>query len=230
MNKVGNDLLDKLRKIVGEESIYTADGIGADFGHDEEPQGKAVMPEVVCEATSTEAVSSILRACSQAGVAVTTRGAGTGLVGGCVPVEGGVVLSMSRMSKILGCDAETMTMRAEPGASLTDIKAAAEASGFYYPPDPGEKTATIGGNAATNAGGPSAVKYGVTRDYISGATVVLPSGEIIALGGAIGKNSTGYNLLQLLIGSEGTLGVITELILKLEPKPKANVTLILPYP
>ena len=140
-----------------------------------------------------------------------------------------MVLSMAKMDAILSYDEESMTVRVQPGVLLSRLKADAEAHGFCYAPDPGEKTASVGGNAATNAGGPCAVKYGTTRNSVIGATVVLADGAVVTLGGAVGKNSSGYNLLQLIIGSEGTLGVITELTLRLFPKARADVSLILPF-
>jgi glycolate oxidase len=229
LNKISQDVIKELTKAIGTGNVKSGVEIGADYGHDEAPMGSLGAPEVVCEATSTGEVSAILRICNEAGVAVTPRGAGTGMVGGCVPVDGGVVLSMKKMNSILDYDIETMTVRVQPGVLLSELKADAGAHGFCYPPDPGEKSATVGGNAATNAGGPSAIKYGTTRDYIVGATVVLPDGEILKLGGAVGKNNSGYNLLQLVIGSEGTLGIITELLLKLIVPAKADVVLILPF-
>lgn len=222
-------VIQSLQEILTPARVLTGNAIGADYCHDELPGGTPSTPDGVCLAETTEEVAAVLRICSGSGVPVTVRGAGTGMVGGAVPVQGGVVLAMGRMDQILGYDEETMTVRVQPGVLLSDLKADAESKGLYYPPDPGEKTATIGGNAATNAGGPCAVKYGVTRDYVMGATVVLATGDVLTLSKTREKNNAGYELLQLILGSEGTLGVITELTLKLLPKPKADVALILPF-
>lgn len=229
MNPISNEMIAELEALLGGNKVLKGDAIGADFAHDELPGGKFCAPALVCEAASTEDVAAVLTVCNRETVPVTVRGAGTGLVGGSVPVCGGVVLSLAKMNAILELDSEKKTARVQPGVLLETLKAEAAAKGLYYPPDPGEKTATIGGNAATNAGGPSAVKYGVTRDYVRGATVVLPTGEVLQLGGATGKDNSGYRLLPLVLGSEGTLGVITELTLRLVEKPKADVSLILPF-
>ncbi len=229
MNPISNEMIAELEALLGGNKVLKGDAIGADFAHDELPGGKFCVPALVCEAASTEDVAAVLTVCNREAVPVTVRGAGTGLVGGSVPVCGGVVLSLAKMNAILELDSEKKTARVQPGVLLETLKAEAAAKGLYYPPDPGEKTATIGGNAATNAGGPSAVKYGVTRDYVRGATVVLPTGEVLQLGGATGKDNSGYRLLPLVLGSEGTLGVITELTLRLVEKPKTDVSLILPF-
>ena len=229
MNPINNELSASLLAVVGDARYITGESIGADYAHDEQPGGVRSYPEAVCEPETTDEISAIVRACAEAGVAVTVRGAGTGMCGGSVPSCGGVVLSMARMNKILSFDEQSMTVRVQPGVSLQELKDYANEQGLNYPVDPGEKTATIGGNVATNAGGPSAVKYGVTRDYLAGATVVLASGEQLSLGGTAGKDNSGYGLLGLIAGSEGTLGVITELTLRLITRPKADVCLILPF-
>lgn len=200
-------------------AILTADAIGADFCHDECP-GVAGTPDAVVEVTSTAQAAAVVKLCAEAGVPVTVRGAGTGQAGGSVPVEGGVVLSLKGMDQILEFDEAARTLRVQPGVLLQDVKAEAEKRGLYYPPDPGEKTATIGGNAATNASGPYAVKYGVTRDYIAALTVVRADGSTETLSGAD---------LESVIGSEGTLAVITELTLRLIDKPKADAILLFPF-
>ena len=200
-------------------AILTGDAIGADFCHDECP-GVTGTPDAVVEIASTEQAAAVIKLCAEAGVPVTVRGAGTGQAGGSVPVEGGVVLSLKGMDQILEFDEAARTLRVQPGVLLQDVKAEAEKRGLYYPPDPGEKTATIGGNAATNASGPYAVKYGVTRDYIAALTVVRADGNAETLSGAD---------LESVIGSEGTLAVITELTLKLIDKPKADAILLFPF-
>ena len=224
---INNQFIDCLKLIDGI-TIHTGDAIGADYCHDEYPGGN-FAPEAVVEAKSAEEVAAVLKLCSENDVPVTVRGAGTGQVGGSVPVKGGVVLSVKGMDKILGYNEEERTLRVQPGVLLQDVKAEAEKHGLYYPPDPGEKTATVGGNVSTNAGGMRAVKYGVTRDYVLAMTVVLPDGRVMELGKTVCKTSSGYSLLHLMIGSEGTLGIITELTLKLIPKPNMDVSLILPF-
>lgn len=219
----------QLRNIVGEKRFMSGDTIKPDYSHDEMPIYGSYMPEAVCEAESTEEVSAIMKICSANKIPVTVRGAGTGLVGGCVPVNGGIVLSTEKMNRILGYDMKNLVVDIQPGVRLCDLAADALSHGLMYPPDPGEKTATVGGNVSTNAGGMRAIKYGVTRDYVLAMTVVLPNGEVIELGRSVCKTSSGYSLLQLIIGSEGTLGIITQLSMRLIPKPGMDVSLILPF-
>jgi len=228
-NQVTPEIAAQLQAIVGAKRFFAGDAVKDDFSHDEMPIYGKYYPEVVCEAESTEEVSAILRVCYDNNIPVTPRGAGTGLVGGCVPLCGGVVLCTTRMNKILSYDMNNLVVHIQPGVLLCDLAADALTHGLMYPPDPGEKTATVGGNVSTNAGGMRAVKYGVTRDYVLAMTVVLPDGRVMELGKTVCKTSSGYSLLHLMIGSEGTLGVITELTLKLIPKPEMNVSLILPF-
>ena len=228
-NKLTPALAEKLRAVVGEGRFQAGGSVREEYSHDEMPIYGRCLPEAVCLAESTEEVSAILKLCYEANVPVTVRGAGTGLVGGCVPIAGGVVLSTMRMNKILSYDMNNLVVHTQPGVRLCDLAADALAHGLMYPPDPGEKTATVGGNVSTNAGGMRAVKYGVTRDYVLAMTVVLPDGTVMKLGKTVCKTSSGYSLLHLMIGSEGTLGVITELTLKLVPKPRMDVSLILPF-
>ena len=228
-NKLSPAAAEKLRAVVGEGRFQYGDAVREEYSHDEMPIYGRCLPEAVCLAESTEEVSAILKICHEENVPVTVRGAGTGLVGGCVPIAGGIVLSTMRMNKILSYDMNNLVVHTQPGVRLCDLAADALAHGLMYPPDPGEKTATVGGNVSTNAGGMRAVKYGVTRDYVLAMTVVLPDGQIMKLGKTVCKTSSGYSLLHLMIGSEGTLGVITELTLKLVPKPRMDVSLILPF-
>lgn len=228
-NKLTPELETKLEAVVGSERIQLRQGVKEGYSHDEMPIYGKYMPEAVVLPETTEEVSRIMQLCSEYKVPVTVRGAGTGLVGGCVPIHGGIVLSTERMNRILSYDMNNMVVHIQPGVLLCDLAADALTHGLMYPPDPGEKTATVGGNVSTNAGGMRAVKYGVTRDYVLAMTVVLPSGEIIKLGKTVCKTSSGYSLLHLMIGSEGTLGIITELTLKLIPKPVMDVSLILPF-
>ena len=178
---------------------------------------------------STEEVSAVMKFANDRGLPVTPRGAGTNLVGSTVPHGEGIILDFSLMNRVLEIDEDTFTAVVEPGVVLQDFQKLVESRGLFYPPDPGEKTATVGGNVSTNAGGMRAVKYGVTRDYVLAMTVVLPDGRVMELGKTVCKTSSGYSLLHLMIGSEGTLGVITELTLKLIPKLEMNVSLILPF-
>lgn len=226
--KLTEPVLERLRRVLGEALIF-GEAVKEDFSHDEMPIYGKFAPEAVCFPSSTEEVAEVMRICCEECVPVTVRGAGTGLVGGCVPLCGGLVLSTERMNSILAYDMNNLTVTIQPGVLLRDLAADALAHGLMYPPDPGEKTSTVGGNVSTNAGGMRAVKYGVTRDYVLAMTVVLPSGEVLKLGKAVCKTSSGYSLLHLMIGSEGTLGVITELTLKLIPKPIMDVSLLLPF-
>lgn len=227
--KLTPGIAEELKNLLGEKRFQYGAGVKEAYSHDEMPIYGKVQPEAVCLVESTEEVSAIMKLCSREKIPVTVRGAGTGLVGGCVPIHGGIVLSTERMNKILSYDMKNLVVHTQPGVLLRDLAADALTHGLMYPPDPGEKTATVGGNVSTNAGGMRAVKYGVTRDYVLAMTVVLPSGEIMKLGKTVCKTSSGYSLLHLMIGSEGTLGIITELTLKLIPKPIRDVSLILPF-
>lgn len=227
-NKISLSLIEAFEKIVPGKVHYGED-INKDFFHDEMPIYGEGRPEVVIDATSTEDISKIMTLCYENQIPVTPRGAGTGLTGAAVAFHGGVILNMTKMNKMLGYDYENFVVRVEPGVLLNTLAEDALKQGLLYPPDPGEKFATIGGNVSTNAGGMRAVKYGSTRDYVRAMTVVLPTGEIVKLGATVSKTSTGYSLLNLMIGSEGTLGIITELTLKLIPAPKETISLIIPF-
>ena len=228
-NRLMPALADALTAVVGVQRIQLGAGVKEGYAHDAMPIYGKYMPEAVILPETTEEVAAIMKLCAEHKIPVTVRGAGTGLVGGCVPIHGGIVLSTERMNKILSYDMNNMVVHIQPGVLLCDLAADALSHGLMYPPDPGEKTATVGGNVSTNAGGMRALKYGVTRDYVLAMTVVLPSGEVIKLGKTVCKTSSGYSLLHLMIGSEGTLGIITELTLKLIPKPTMDVSLILPF-
>jgi len=228
-NTLSTELAAKLQTIVGEKRFQLGEQVKEEYSHDEMPIYGKYFPEAVCLTETTEEVSAIMKLCYENDIPVTVRGAGTGLVGGCVPIHGGVVICTARMNKILSYDMNNLVVHTQPGVLLCDLAADALTHGLMYPPDPGEKTATVGGNVSTNAGGMRAVKYGVTRDYVLAMTVVLPNGEIMKLGKTVCKTSSGYSLLHLMIGSEGTLGIITELTLKLIPKPIRDVSLILPF-
>ena len=222
-------IVEALRQIVGEGSVTVDPEEMEPYTHDE-VVGLWSSPEVVVKATTTEQVSAILGLAQRERVPVTPRGAGMGLSGGAVPVCGGIVLSLENMNRILEIDNENLMVTVEPGVITGDIHRAVEAEGLFYPPDPASlDSCSIGGNIAEDAGGPRAVKYGVTRDYVSGLEVVLPSGEVMTCGGKLVKNVAGYNLIQLLIGSEGTLAVVTKMILQLIPLPPVQIDLFVAY-
>lgn len=228
--KVNDKDLEFLRGIINKSRIYTGQDIIDDYTHDEMMEYGKYAPDVVVEVMTTEEVSRIMEYAYNNRIPVTPRGSGTGLCGGAVTIHGGILLSMIRMNKILEIDEENIMARVESGVLLMDLAKAVEEKGFFYPPDPGEKSATIGGNVMTNAGGMRAVKYGVTRDYVRGMKVVLPNGSVIRTGGKIIKNSSGYSLKDLLVGSEGTLGIVTEITLGLLPLPNKVVSLLVPFP
>ena len=228
-NKVTAADIAALQAILGKADVLVGEAINPDYAHDE-LGGISSMPEVLVRVHSTEEVSAIMRHAYERNIPVTVRGSGTGLVGAAVPIHGGILMEMTRMNKILALDSDNLTVTVQPGLLLMELAAFAEENDFLYPPDPGEKSATIGGNISTNAGGMRAVKYGVTRDYVRALTVVLPNGEIQTFGGAVAKNSSGYSLKDLIIGSEGTLAVICEAVLKLVPLPKVSVSLLVPFP
>ena len=228
-SKVNEQDIAILKSIVGEADVIWGDAINPDYSHDE-LGGISRMPEVLVRVHTTEQISAIMRHAYERCIPVTVRGSGTGLVGAAVPIEGGILLETTKMNQILALDEQNLTVTVQPGVLLMELAAFAESHDFLYPPDPGEKSATIGGNISTNAGGMRAVKYGVTRDYVRALTVVLPNGEIQTFGAAVAKNSSGYSLKDLIIGSEGTLAIITQAVLKLVPLPKVSVSLLVPFP
>ena len=228
-NEVTPEILEQFKAIVPGK-VYAGEEINSDYFHDEMPIYGKGAPEVVIEATTTEDIAAIVKVCYENSLPVIPRGAGTGLTGAAVAVDGGVMIDMSKMNKILGYDLENFVVRVEPGVLLNDLAEDAQKQGLLYPPDPGEKFATLGGNVSTNAGGMRAVKYGCTRDYVRAMTVVLPTGEIVKLGATVSKTSTGYSLLNLMIGSEGTLCIATKLRMRVIPQPKVSYTLLVPYP
>ena len=228
-NKVTDADIAALQAILGETDVIFGEAINPDYAHDE-LGGISRMPEVLVRVQNTQQVSAIMRHAYERNIPVTVRGSGTGLVGAAVPIHGGILLETTKMNKILSLDPNNLTVTVQPGVLLMELAAFAEENDFLYPPDPGEKSATIGGNISTNAGGMRAVKYGVTRDYVRSLTVVLPNGEIQTFGAAVAKNSSGYSLKDLIIGSEGTLAIICEAVLKLVPLPKVSVSLLVPFP
>ncbi len=228
-HSVTNTITDELRRIVGEARVLRGAEEMEPYAHDE-VVGLRAEPEVVVRASSAEQVSAIFKLAQRERIPVTPRGAGYGLSGGAVPVVGGIVLSLEKMDRILEIDKKNLMITVEPGVITGNIHRAVEEEGLFYPPDPASlDSCTIGGNIAEGAGGPRAVKYGTTKDYVCGLEAVLPSGQIVRAGGKLVKNVTGYNLIQLLIGSEGTLAVVTKIILRLLPLPKVQVDLLVPF-
>ena len=203
--------LIKISGFVPRNRILWKNEINEEYSHDELTT-EHYYPEMVVKINSTQEVSNILKYANEHKIAVTVRGAGTGLVGAAVALKGGIVLDMTMMNHFLELDEENLTLTVEPGVLLMDLASYVEEKGFFYPPDPGEKSATIGGNISTNAGGMRAVKYGVTRDYVRAIEVVLADGSIVEFGGKVVKNSSGYDLKDLIIGSEGTLGIVTKIV------------------
>lgn len=188
------------------------------------------LPEVVLQPGTTEEVSAVMKYCNMQGIAVTPRGAGTGLSGGALPIYGGVCLDMRRFNKVLNIDKRNFQVTTEPGVITQELQEQLKAEGLFYPPDPASKgSCFIGGNVSENSGGPRAVKYGVVKDYVLNLEVVLPDGEVIWTGANVLKNATGYNLTQLVVGSEGTLGIITKIVLRLIPAVKYDMLLLVPF-
>src|SRR2546423_329949 len=217
-------LADKLRQFLGNNTV--ADDPDTLAAHGGDKWFAAHAPEVVVFARSTSDVSKLLQSASREKIPVTARGGGYGYVGGCVPVRGGIALSLARMNRIKEIRFADAIAIVEPGVFTADLKAAVRAQKLFYPPDPASmKDCTIGGNVATNAGGPRCLKYGVTRNYVIGLEVVLATGEVLRTGGRVHKNKTGFDLIGLFVGSEGMLGVVTEITLRLLPLPPGRATL-----
>lgn len=227
-NAVEKKDLEYFKSFLDEKNVLVGNDIKIEYTKDELGTVEET-PEVVLKVTSAEQISKILKYANENLIPVVVRGSGTGLVGACVPLYKGIVIDMTMMNHIIGIDEKNLILETEPGVLLMEIYEYVEPKGYFYAPDPGEKTATIGGNVATNAGGMRAVKYGVTRDWVVAMEVVLPNGEITTLGRIVAKNSTGYSLKNLVIGSEGTLAVITKLYLKLEPLPEKSISLLVPF-
>jgi glycolate oxidase len=220
--------IKNIENLVGISHVLHGTSISPDYAKDE--LGNVRMtPELVVMAHTKQEISAVLNYANSHLIPVTTRGSGTGLVGGAVAIEKGIVLDTTKMNHILELDEANLTLTVEPGVLLMDINDYLESKGYFYAPDPGEKSATIGGNIATNAGGMKAVKYGVTRDWVRSVEICLANGKIEQFGRKVVKDSSGYSLKNLIIGSEGTLGVITEAILKLIPKPKYFISLLVPF-
>lgn len=222
-------LIEAFRQIVGDPFIATDEDSLTAYGHDE-TEHLNYPPEVVLKPRTAAEISAIMCLCNEHRIPVTPRGAGTGLSGGALPQLGGVLVSTERMNTILEIDERNGQVRTEPGVITEVLQNAVKEKGLFYPPDPSSRgSCFIGGNIAENSGGPKAVKYGVVKDYVLNLEMVLPTGEIIWTGANVLKNSTGYNLTQLVVGSEGTLGIVTQIVLKLLPLPQYDLLMLVPF-
>ncbi|HKX70623.1 MAG TPA: FAD-linked oxidase C-terminal domain-containing protein [Acidimicrobiales bacterium] len=224
------ELVRLLAGAVGADNVASGDAIKDDYGHDEALTATAQLPLAVVSPATTDEVAALLRLADERRVPVTARGAGTGMSGGCIPRPDGIVVSFQRMNRIVEIDTDNFVAVVEPGVQLDQLDAALAPLGLVYPVFPGEYSASLGGNIGTNAGGMRAVKYGVTRHHVLGLDAVLPSGEVIRCGGKIVKASTGYDLTQLIIGSEGTLALVTKAYVKLYPRAPDSSTVLAPFP
>ena len=223
------DCLHQFKKIVGDNFVFIDEETLNNYAHDE-TENLHFLPDTVLKPKTTEEISAILKICNEYKIPVTPRGAGTGLSGGALPNLGGVLLSTERLNSILNIDERNLQVIVEPGVITEVLQNAVKEKGLFYPPDPSSRgSCFIGGNIAENSGGPKAVKYGVVKDYVLNLEVVLPTGEIIWTGANVLKNSTGYNLTQLMVGSEGTLGIVTKIVLKLLPHPKYDLLMLVPF-
>jgi len=227
--KITSEDISHFQAICGEGFVKTDDESLIHYSHDETEDLK-FMPEVVVKPESALEISAILSYCHQLKISVTPRAAGTGLSGGALPVYGGVILSIERLNKILLIDERNYQVTVEPGVITQVLQEAVKEKGLFYPPDPASRgSCFIGGNIAENSGGPKAVKYGVVKDYVLNLELVLPTGEIIMTGANVLKNATGYNLTQLIVGSEGTLGIVTRIVLRLLPHPQYDLLMLVPF-
>ena len=227
--KMTQEDFDKIIEITDNERVWVGDEIAKEYYKDEMPEYGVFPPELYVEVLNKEEVSEIMKYAYEQNIPVVCRGAGTGLAGGATCKYGGIMLSVMRMNKIFPVDHKNQTITAQPGALLIDIQAAAKEEGLFYPPDPGEKTASIGGNVITNAGGMKAVRYGLTRDFVRCIEAVMPDGSIMNFSSNVVKNTTGFDVKDLVIGSEGILCILTEVTLKLLPAPTCSSTLVMPF-
>lgn len=228
-NKVTSINLSELEAIVGREQFSTGEEQREKYGQDE-TEDLVFLPEVVVKPQTVEQVSAIARFCNTHRIPLTTRGAGTGLSGGALPIKGGVLMSMEKFNKILNIDEANLQVTVEPAVINYVFQEEVKKIGLFYPPDPASwGSCSLGGNVAHSSGGPKAVKYGTTRDYVLNLEVVLPNGEVIWTGANTLKYSTGYNLTHLMVGSEGTLGIITKIVFRLIPLPKQDLLMLVPF-
>jgi glycolate oxidase len=220
----------RLTDAVGADAVLAGEAIGPDYARDEALTAAPCPPAAVVLPTATEQVAATVAVATDLGVPLTARGSATGLSGACIPRPGGIVVSFERMAAILEIDEANQVAVVQPGVTLAQLDAATAARGLVYPVFPGESSASLGGNVATNAGGMRAVKYGVTRNHVVGLEAVLGTGEVIRSGGKYVKTSTGYDLTQLIVGSEGTLALVTEATVRLYPRPAHAATVLAPFP
>ena len=221
--------IEQFKTIVGTEYVFVDEESLNNYAHDE-TENLHFPPDVVIKPRTAEEISDVMKICNAEKIPVTPRGAGTGLSGGALPHLGGVLISFERMNSIIEIDERNLQVTVEPGVITEVLQNAVKEKGLFYPPDPSSRgSCFIGGNIAENSGGPKAVKYGVVKDYVLNLQVVLPSGDIIWTGANVLKNSTGYNLTQLIVGSEGTLGLVTKIVLKLLPLPKYDLLMLVPF-
>jgi glycolate oxidase len=229
MNHITPSLLEAFEAIVGADYIFTDEESFAKYGSDE-TEKLHFTPHVVVKPRTADEIAQLLKICNQHLIPVTPRGAGTGLTGGALPQLGGLVISMERFNSILDIDERNLQVTTEPGVITEVLQDTVKEKGLFYPPDPASKgSCFIGGNISENSGGPKAVKYGVVKDYVLNLEVVLPNGEIIWTGSNVLKNATGYNITQLIVGSEGTLGIVTKIVLRLIPHPKFDLLMLAPF-
>ncbi|ANI89463.1 dehydrogenase [Arachidicoccus ginsenosidimutans] len=223
------ELIQQFKSIIGDNYVFADEETLQHYSHDE-TEKLSYLPSVVLKPKTTEEISAILKICNEQKIPVTPRGAGTGLSGGALPNLGGVLLSTERLNQILEIDERNLQVITEPGVVTEELQNAVKEKNLFYPPDPQSKgSCFIGGNIAENSGGPKAVKYGTVKDYVLNLEVVLPTGEIIWTGANVIKNATGYNLTQLIVGSEGTLGIVTKIVLRLIPLPKFDLLMLVPF-
>ena len=224
-----SDIVEALTDVVGRGAVSAGEAVHNDFTHDEALTAIAQRPLAVVRPTTTTEVARVVELAVGAGVPLTARGSGTGLSGACIPVEGGIVVAFERMNEIIEIDLDNHVAVVQPGVTLDQLDQAVRPHGLVYPVFPGESSASLGGNVATNAGGMRAVKYGVTRHQVLGLEAVLGTGEVIRTGGKFVKATTGYDLTQLIVGSEGTLALVTEVILRLSPRLAFAETVLAPF-
>lgn len=227
--KITTAILNAFKEIVGKDQVLADEEALMEYSHDE-TEKLIYLPEVVIKPSNTEEIAAIMKLCNEHSIPVTPRGAGTGLSGGALPHLGGVLLSTEKLNKILSIDERNLQVITEPGVITEVLQDAVKEKGLFYPPDPSSKgSCFIGGNIAENSGGPKAVKYGVVKDYVLNLEIVLPTGEVMWTGANVLKNATGYNLTQLIVGSEGTLAIVTKIVLKLIPLPKYDLLMLVPF-
>ncbi len=227
--KINNEDRSYFQSVVGDSNIFYSEEVLKEYSHDE-TEDLSFLPEVVVKPQNTSQISEIMKYCNSQNIPITPCGARTGLSGGSLPLESGVVLSLERLNSIVEIDEKNLQATVEPGVINEVFQNELKERSLFYPPDPASKgSCMLGGNIAENAGGPKALKYGVTKDYVLNLEVVLPTGEIIWTGANVLKNSTGYNLTQLMVGSEGTLGIVTKIVFRLISLPTKDITMLVPF-